>query len=393
MQEADEPVLLGRLAQDLHDHHVVVDGEVQVLEHRRELELGGRDLVVPRLRRDAELPEALLDLGHEREDARTDRAEVVVVELLVLRGRGAEDRAPRLQQVGTLQVEAAVDEEVLLLGAERDRDVRLLLPELPHQPLRRARDGLDGAQERRLHVERVARERAERRRDAERRAVRVPLDERRRGRIPRRVAARLERRAQPARRERRGVRLAADQVLAGEPLHRLRGARRLQEGVVLLGRAARQRLKPVREVRRALFKRPGLHALGDRVRNRRVEGLRVAHRRKQLRGDGFRQMAANRLLGEDVRTIGLEARVKHICTLYQKCGHPADRKRKGAVIMPRLSLGSVRRADQSAIGRTLPSLTRFSMTCWAMFFGTASYCLKIIVNEPRPCVTVRIAFE
>ena len=36
---------------------------------------------------------------------------------------------------------------------------------------------------------------------------------------------------------------------------------------------------------------------------------------------------------------------------------------------------------------------RFSMTSWAMFLGTASYCLKIIVNEPRPCVMVRIAFE
>ena len=48
---------------------------------------------------------------------------------------------------------------------------------------------------------------------------------------------------------------------------------------------------------------------------------------------------------------------------------------------------------QSADGRTLPSLMRFSMTVCAMAFGTASYCLKIIVNEPRPCVTVRIALE
>ena len=51
------------------------------------------------------------------------------------------------------------------------------------------------------------------------------------------------------------------------------------------------------------------------------------------------------------------------------------------------------RSDQSALARTFPSLMRFSITSWAMFFGTASYCLKIIVNVPRPCVTVRIAFE
>ncbi len=71
----------------------------------------------------------------------------------------------------------------------------------------------------------------------------------------------------------------------------------------------------------------------------------------------------------------------------------AWRKRKGGT-GNRAALASNLVLDgQSAIGRTLPSLMRFSMTCWAMFFGTASYCLKIIVNEPRPCVTVRIAFE
>ena len=47
----------------------------------------------------------------------------------------------------------------------------------------------------------------------------------------------------------------------------------------------------------------------------------------------------------------------------------------------------------SADARTLPSLMRLAITSSAIDFGTASYCLKIIVNVPRPCVTVRIAFE
>ncbi len=51
------------------------------------------------------------------------------------------------------------------------------------------------------------------------------------------------------------------------------------------------------------------------------------------------------------------------------------------------------RGRYSALGRTLPSLMRFSMTVFAIEAGTGSYCLKIIVNVPRPCVTVRIAFE
>ena len=69
------------------------------------------------------------------------------------------------------------------------------------------------------------------------------------------------------------------------------------------------------------------------------------------------------------------------------------RKREGGTVS-RAALASIlAKSGQSAIGRTLPSLTRFSTTVWAIAFGTASYCLKIIVNEPRPCVTVRIAFE
>ena len=121
VKEADKAVALGRLAQDLHDKHVVVAGEVDVLEERRELELGGGDLVVARLGWDAEAPELVLDLGHEVEDARLDGAEVVVLQLLVLGGRGAEDGAAGLDEVGAAEVEVAVDQEVFLLGAERRR--------------------------------------------------------------------------------------------------------------------------------------------------------------------------------------------------------------------------------------------------------------------------------
>ena len=312
VQEAHKAVALRRLAQHLHYEHVVVDGEVEVLEHRRKLELRRRDLVVARLRRDAELPEALLDLGHELEDARLDRAEVVVFELLVLRGRRTEHRAPGLQEVRALHVETTVDEEILLLGSKSYLYMRLRLAELAHQPLDRLRDGLDRAEKRRLHVERVAGERAERRRYAQGRAVLVALHERGGSRIPCRVAARLEGGTEPARRERARVGLAANEVLPREPLHRLRGARRLEKRIVLLGRAARERLEPVGEVRRALLDRPVLHARSDCVGDRRIEGLPLPHRRKQLRRDPLRQKLADRLLGEDVFPVVLHDRVTHM---------------------------------------------------------------------------------
>ena len=69
-------------------------------------------------------------------------------------------------------------------------------------------------------------------------------------------------------------------------------------------------------------------------------------------------------------------------------------KSKGRGETPAPSVSDCRDVgDQSAEGRTLPSLMRFSMTVLAMEAGTASYCLKIIVNAPRPWVTVRMALE
>ena len=300
VQEAHEAVALGGLAQHLHDEHVVVDGEVELLEDRGELELRGRDLVVARLGWDAEAPELALDLLHELDHAGADRAEVVVLELLVL-GRGrAEERAAGLHEVGAQLVELAVDEEVLLLGAERDAHRLLRKPEAPHQARRRALQRLDRAQERRLAVERLAAVGAERGGDAERGAVGVAFDERGRGRVPRRVAARLERGADAAVRERGGVRLAEDEVLAGEREDGLAAGGGLEEGVVLLGGAAVEGHEPVREVRGAAVDGPFLHAVRDVGGDGGIERDAAVDRGEEFAGDVLREVLADGLLVEDV---------------------------------------------------------------------------------------------
>jgi hypothetical protein len=77
-------------------------GDVRGLEDRRQLELARRHLVVTGLHGHAEAVELALDLGHERQHARRDRAEVVVLELLALGRAGAEERAVAREQVGRL---------------------------------------------------------------------------------------------------------------------------------------------------------------------------------------------------------------------------------------------------------------------------------------------------
>ena len=118
VQQADEPVAAGDVLHDLHRQLLVVGADVGVLEDRRDLVLGRRDLVVAGLDRDAELGELVLGLHHAGQHALGDRAEVVVVELLALGRLGAEQRAAGDHEVGALEVVLLVDQEVLLLGAD-----------------------------------------------------------------------------------------------------------------------------------------------------------------------------------------------------------------------------------------------------------------------------------
>ena len=85
---AASPCSLGHPLERLHEEHLVVGGEVGVLEDRGDLVLARRHLVVAGLDRDAEAVQLALGVGHERQHARGDRAEVVVLELLAL-GRPA----------------------------------------------------------------------------------------------------------------------------------------------------------------------------------------------------------------------------------------------------------------------------------------------------------------
>ncbi len=129
----------------LHDQHVVVNCQVQFLEDGGQLKLRGGHLVVAGLGGDAQAPELLLHIGHEGQDAIGNAAEVVVFQLLVLGGRCTVEGAPGLQQVGALQVELLVHQEVFLLGAQSDRHRLLGQPEALHQTDHGLLQGLRGA--------------------------------------------------------------------------------------------------------------------------------------------------------------------------------------------------------------------------------------------------------
>ena len=102
VQQAHKAVALGDLFHRLHDELILVACGVGVSVDGGHLVLAGRDLVVLGLGEHAELPQLLVQLLHISAHARTERAEVVVVQLLTLGRLCAEERAPAELQVRAL---------------------------------------------------------------------------------------------------------------------------------------------------------------------------------------------------------------------------------------------------------------------------------------------------
>ncbi len=75
-----------------------------------------------RLDRNAEPVELALSLRHEGEHPGRNGAEVVIFELLTLGGLGAEQRALADEEIGPLEVEVPIDQEVLLLRPDGGED-------------------------------------------------------------------------------------------------------------------------------------------------------------------------------------------------------------------------------------------------------------------------------
>ncbi len=281
VQQAREAELRRGALQRFHHHHLVIGRDVRVLEHRRDLVLARRHLVVARLHRHADLIELRLDLGHERHHPVGDGPEVLILELLPLGRLGAEQRAPRVDEIRPRQIEVLIDQEVFLLGAARRHDALGGGAEQLQDANGLLRQRLHRAQQRRFLVQRLARPADERRRNHQRRGVAALQQPRRARRIPRGVAARFEGGAHAAGREARRVGLAAHQFLAGELQDGFSVGGRRHERVVLFSRDARQRLEPVRVVRGAVLDRPLFHRRRDGIGHRDVERFAVRHRAAQ----------------------------------------------------------------------------------------------------------------
>ena len=305
VQQANESVAVGDLAEYFHNLHVVVASEVYFLEHRGKFELGRSHFVMAGLGRNAELPEFLFHIVHEVDDASRNATEVVVFHLLVLCRSGSKQRATGLVQVRALQVETLVDEEIFLFGTESDGDLLLGNAEETHETVSGFLQGLNRTEKRSLLVQGFAGIATESGRDAEGGTVAVALDECRRGRVPGGVAAGFESRTKAAARERRCVRFADDQVLAAEGENGL-DAFGFEEGVVLFGGGTGKGLEPVRKVGGAAVDSPLLHGVGDFAGDARIKRCAAIDGGEELLANVLGKICAHGLGVENVFAVEVD---------------------------------------------------------------------------------------
>lgn len=307
MLQAHQAVVACQQTHLLHGEQVLVDGAVSVAVHGRKLMLGRGHLVMLGLGCDGEAPQHVVELLHEGVHRRADGAEVMLVKLLALAGRRAEQRASRHDEVLALLVHLLGDEEVFLLVADVDRDGLGVFSEQGQHALGLHVKSGHGAQQRGLLVQSLASVGAEGRGDAQH----LVFDEGRGRGIPCGIAAGLERGTQTAVRETGCVGLALDEFLAGE----LRNGRAVMQGlderVMLLGGNARQRLEPVREMRGALRHRPFLHGMGNRIGDVQVEGLALLDGVAELLVDVGRQVLFHDTVGKDHGTVAIGQALCH----------------------------------------------------------------------------------
>ena len=262
MEQADEAVLVGHLLHDLHGQLVVVAGGVGVGENGGHLMLRGGHLVVLGLGEDTQRPQSLVQLLHVSGDPGLDGAEVMVLQLLAAGGLGAEQGPAGHAQVLTLVIQFLVNEEILLLGAHLGGDpLGLGVAEQSKDADGLAGDLIHGAQQGGLLIQRMTGVRAENGGDAEG----TFLDECEGGGVPSGIAASFKGGAEAAGGEGGGVRLAPDQLLAGELHDDLAAAHGRDKAIVLLGGDAGHGLEPMGEMGGALFHGPLLHGLGDLI--------------------------------------------------------------------------------------------------------------------------------
>ena len=178
MQQAEETVTRRYVAQQVHGKHIVIAGDIGLFIDRRKLELAGSHLVVTRLCRNPQGDQRVFHILHETHDAGGNGAEIVILHFLTLGGGRAQQGAAGQQQIGTQCRQLPVDKKIFLFRADHGRHpVGRFVAKQPQNAHRLTRQGVNGADQRNLAIQRLAGIGIEKRGNMQRRRIGAPQDE------------------------------------------------------------------------------------------------------------------------------------------------------------------------------------------------------------------------
>ena len=277
VQQADEAMIRGHMAQHVHYEHVVVGGDVDFLMQGGHFKLARSHFVVAGAHRNAQSDEPVFHILHERHDAPGHRAEIVIFHFLPLWGGKAAQGRSGHEQIRAQRGKTAIHEKVFLLRADHGADVGgIMVAEQAQHAQSLPGNGLNGAQQRRLAIQRFAGPGIENGGNMQGIAAPAGQDEDRHGGVPGGIAARLERGTDAAGREGGGVGLPAYQHLAGKLLNGVPVSGGGKESIVLFRRDAGHGLEPVRVVRCPALQRPVADGAGHDIGDVRRHGSAAA---------------------------------------------------------------------------------------------------------------------
>ena len=118
VQQDHKSVFAGNLVHQVHHNLILVVGQIGFTIDRSQLELVRGNLIVSGLERNAEPQAGDLKLAHELSHACRDGGEVMVLQLLVLRGIVPHQGPACNHQVSPCGVERLVNQEILLLPSQ-----------------------------------------------------------------------------------------------------------------------------------------------------------------------------------------------------------------------------------------------------------------------------------
>ncbi len=180
VKQAGKSVAVGNLFHAFHYQLIVIGRNIGRHVDRRKLMLRRGSLIVLGLPKHAQLPKLYVQLLHKGGDPFLDSTEIVVVKLLPLRRHRAEQRSPGENQILSLKIFRLVDNKILLLRTHRTRNTgNIRISEKLHHTDCLLADCLHGTQKRRFLIQCLPGIGAEGRRNAERNAGGIFLQERR----------------------------------------------------------------------------------------------------------------------------------------------------------------------------------------------------------------------